>query len=436
MARKEWFFNCTSSSGTAVNTHISRFDVQLDTPSYAGSSVNGALYTALNDNNSYTKARVKNVVCATGYQLANYSGQSKPIRYKVNTGKYYYVGSGEYSGSFGGTPWYFEFNTEPITYNISYDFNGGEINPEYGYDYKIDQNVNGSLQTWLYNPSPNTPIKYDNSQYTPSSGYIRNDYFRVSPPIRKGYRFVGWEISGMDSTTHDFWYGNNPPYSTTATSITITQEQSTYVPARHLRGSSGTVIYKALWEPISYNISYNWNGGSHIHAIGEVVEGANSSQYSRHYNPTTVYYDNSQYTPTIGKRHYVFTVDTPTKPGYKFSGWTITNMDNLTPNTSANKDSYAYLYDTSGHGINTDPYTTQINTPAALEFCKLRKTSGTVTFTANWEFRGNYVYASTTTGNTTTLQWKPVVPFIYDGSTWRETQPFVYTSNGWKSLVN
>ena len=95
----------------------------------------------------------------------------------------------------------------------------------------------------------------------------------------------------------------------------------------------------AIYNPNTYSISYNLDGGS----------------YGENY-PTSATYDTA------------FTVNNPTKNGHTFTGWNITGMDSVTHNF--------------GSSTTTN---TSINGTKATSFKNLRATSGTVTFTAEWE---------------------------------------------------
>lgn len=272
----------------------------------------------------------------------------------------------------------------PIEYSIAYDFDGGAFTyirsgNSSVYNQLSDEGTVGTnyCPTYLYNPLGT--IKYDLSNYSPSANHTHNDYFHLDSPSKLGFIFKGWYITGMDSTAHNFWY-DGQPNTTNSTFFDTSLVANINAPARHLRASTGTVTYRALWDPISYDINYILNGGTLAHEHGWVDDNS-SNPYARQYNPLFVYYDNSQYDPVNAQRHNVFTIDTPTKAGYTFNGWTITGIDN--PASSTSDYSLAYMWDNGKKAITTTTYNTPSNF-AVLEFRKLRKTSGTVTFTANW----------------------------------------------------
>ena len=105
----------------------------------------------------------------------------------------------------------------------------------------------------------------------------------------------------------------------------------------------GRFAFSFTGQKTSYSISYNLNDG---------VQG------SKH--PTSAYYGD------------ILTISNPTKKGYKFAGWTMTNG-----NVSTAK------YGTTNSGVTTEwnPATTKVK---AQYFKNLRDTNGTVTLVANW----------------------------------------------------
>ena len=129
----------------------------------------------------------------------------------------------------------------PITYNISYDLDGGSV----------------------ATPNPDT--------YT-----IETPEFTLNTPTREGYTFAGWTGTGLDAATQ---------------TVTIAQ------------GSTGHRSYTANWEIITYNITYDYG-----------IDGVSAS------NPATYTVE----TPT-------FTLTNPSEPtGCFFLGWTGTGLDAAT----------------------------------------------------------------------------------------------------------
>ncbi len=102
-----------------------------------------------------------------------------------------------------------------------------------------------------------------------SSKYTINYTITLPEPTRNGYEFIGWS-------------GSNG--STPIKNVVIQ------------KGTTGNLNYNANWKPINYNISYNLNGGTLNNKINS-------------YNIETS----------------TFSIGTPTRDGYEFTGWTGSN---------------------------------------------------------------------------------------------------------------
>lgn len=178
------------------------------------------------------------------------------------------------------------------------------------------------------------------SSHPTSASY--DAWFQVSNPTRTGYTFTGWSITGMSSDTHYIGTSSSSYITTTATSYSTTTSQRYFM---NLQVTSGTVYFSANWSAISYSISYTLNGGTHG---------------SSH--------------PTSASLNSWFQVSNPSRDGYLFTGWTITNMNsNIT-----------HYYGTSTSSYNTNTSTSYTTSSSQTYFRSLRSASGTVTFTANW----------------------------------------------------
>ena len=137
-------------------------------------------------------------------------------------------------------------NWQVITYNITYNLNGGSA----------------TLKT-TYN--------------------IETDTFTLPEPTKTGYTFLGW--TGSNGTT---------------------PSKSVSIP----KGSIGDKSYTANWQVINYDITYNLNGGS-----------ATPLQTSYNVESNT------------------FTLPQPTRTGYIFTGWTGTSLSSATKSVSISKGS-------------------------------------------------------------------------------------------------
>ncbi len=204
-------------------------------------------------------------------------------------------------------------NWSPINYTIAYDYNGGRV-----------------------------------SGTNPTSYSINSANISVLNPGRAGYKFNGWEMSYVDfnwtqGTLADVTGSYSSPvtlkagttYVVSGAQIAVYNENDVFIElvdgneytpesnciARLVtsdstdsvtlkvkgtidsvaieQGSMGNISLKAIWGYLTYNITYNYNGG----ALASGVE-----------NPDT-------YTPED-----TFVLNNPTKTGYTFAGWTGTGL--------------------------------------------------------------------------------------------------------------
>ena len=153
--------------------------------------------------------------------------------------------------------------------------------------------VRTDLQLWANWKANQYKITYQlnggtGSQYPTTVTF--GDTFSVTQPIKSGYLFNGWDIKGMDDSTH--FYGS---FTTTKTTLSGTKETS----FKNLNATNGaTVTFTANWSPNSYLIDYDLDGGT----------------FSKT-QPTSPLFDQT------------FSVENPTKPGHTFLWWTISWMD-------------------------------------------------------------------------------------------------------------
>lgn len=213
--------------------------------------------------------------------------------------------------------------------------------------------------TWEIIPTVVTYIisyNYDGGTkgtYAPTTANV-DAYVQISNPTKNGYTFKGWSISGMNPTTAKrCYYGSSTADSNNQSTTLTALSGITAIYFKNLRTSAGTVTFTATWEAIpttiSYNITYNYDGGT---------KGTNA--------PTTASVDS-----------YV-QISHPTKGGYTFKGWNITGMNP----TSSKKCYYGF---SSTDSSNTSTTSTSLSSITATYFKNLRTSTGTVTFTAVWE---------------------------------------------------
>ena len=209
----------------------------------------------------------------------------------------------------------------------------------------------------------NSWIITKNTRYeTPMDGNQTFDYYSwIASPYKEGYTFTGWKVtSGLpESDTPIAYYGLTTSAITTpitSSNQLLTDNSSSdptnrYIFFKNLSATDGgQVTLTAQWEANTYNITYNLDGG--------ILENA---------NPSTGTYDS------------VLTLKSPTKPGYTFTGWTVTSG----------------LGSTAKYGSSSSTVTSSIanNTTLAIGSSAIANTyvknltseaNGNVTLKANW----------------------------------------------------
>lgn len=159
-------------------------------------------------------------------------------------------------------------------------------------------------------------ITGENQTYTVESGD-----FTLPTPTKSGYDFTGWTGTGLSTPTKN---------------ITIKT------------GTTGNKSYTANWTPTSYSLSYNTNGGT--------ISGQKTSYTVE--------------TPT-------FTLVSPSRNGYNFTGWTGTNLSSPTKNVTISSGSmgnrsysanwsvidYSISYNANGGTISGQKTSYNVETP-------------------------------------------------------------------------
>ena len=185
---------------------------------------------------------------------------------------------------------------------------------------------------------------------------------------KTGYQFLGWTIGQEGSGSF----------------MTGVKDFSS-----NIADDDATIQLYANWAPITYNISYNLNGGT-----------------------------NGSSAPISGTFDNTITISNPTRTGYTFTGWTANGLDTSTAYCGLNQwtDSSIKVSETS--------------------FKNLRSTSGTVTIIANWnankytvQYNGNG-----NTGGSTASQ-----TFTYDQTSTLQYNGFTktgYVFIGWNTQAN
>ena len=175
-----------------------------------------------------------------------------------------------------------------ITIGTTYEIKNIKVNE--GYILATDINslkgtINNNTTITLSFKTTSYSISYDlnggnltgqNKNYT-----VESENFTLPTPSKNGYTFTGWTGTGLSSATK---------------TVTIS------------KGSTGNRSYTANWTPTNYSISYNLNGGS--------ISGQKTSYNIESNN---------------------FTLPTPTRNGYTFTGWTGTGLSSATKTVTISK---------------------------------------------------------------------------------------------------
>ncbi len=126
----------------------------------------------------------------------------------------------------------------------------------------------------------------EGSTHNPVSYTVQSDEITLARPERTGYEFTGWTGTGLSGVTEY---------------VTIP------------KGSTGHRSYTANWRALNYTISYDLDGGV-------ISDDANPKDYT--IETTT------------------FILENPTKAGYLFTGWTGTDLTEVTPEVTVRRGSY------------------------------------------------------------------------------------------------
>ena len=109
--------------------------------------------------------------------------------------------------------------------------------------------------TWRAN-TYTISYNYVNATTTPSNptSATYDSWFTVDYPTRRGYTFVGYDISGMTADEHLYGSRKTSYHTTSAPSLRVNGTTNKYF--ENLRSTSGTVTFKAVWEANKYNVTY------------------------------------------------------------------------------------------------------------------------------------------------------------------------------------
>ena len=252
-------------------------------------------------------------------------------------------------------------NTDP-TWSATYTDSGDKYLADsvfYEYTYHVSRYVYA-----VYTPNSYT-VSYDYAGGTKGSknptaftyGVAGGSYDKeISNPTRIGYTFTGWSISNMSTNCTHWWGGSQQGSAASASGV---KAEGGYL---NLRSTSGTVTFTATWSANTYTIKFT-NIVSGITVVKNSGSSSPSSSTVNNNGTITISYGAAGGTYDTG-------IDNPTKTGYTFTGWSISNMS--TDCTHYWGGSERGKVDAAGN-VTTD-----------FGFLNLRSTSGTVTFNAHW----------------------------------------------------
>ena len=199
------------------------------------------------------------------------------------------------------------FNVTDLTYNISYNANGGSGSPSSQtkyYDKLLSLSSLKPIRTGYTFKGWSTSSTATKASYQSGDNYISNSNVTLYAVWEKIQYNISYNANGGSGapSTQSKYHGSTltlrsakptrTGYIFKGWSTSSTATKASYQPGDNYTSNSNVTLY-AVWEKIQYNISYDANGGS----------GAPSDQ--------SKYYD-STITLRSGK---------PTRKGYLFKGW-------------------------------------------------------------------------------------------------------------------
>ena len=295
----------------------------------AKGSIDNRSYKAVWEVNSYTMTFVlgngeENVVKTQAYgtPLSAPEGLTKP--------GYSFAGwNPEVPTTTPATDQTYTAQWEAITYQITYELNGGAV-----------------------------------SEANPTTYTIETEGFTLNNPTRDGYDFLGWEGTGL------------------------TELSATVAVAK---GSTGDRAYTALWKAKSVQITFEWEGGKQVSTLeyGEVLtaptperEGYSFAGWNPEVpttTPATAQTYTAQWEAITYQITYVlnggavseanpttytietdsFTLNNPTRDGYDFLGWESADLVGSNPTVIIAKGStgdrtYTAIWSTESYTISYD----------------------------------------------------------------------------------
>ena len=283
--------NLTSTNGGTITVYAqwkaNNYVITLDGQNATSEGTKSAYYTfdtAKYYSDSEHKAQIESieVPARTGYEFGGYYASPNGAGAQYITAAGAFVNNPHKVAS--DKTLYAKWTAK--TYTVSLDANGGKL-------------AGSSIS--------------DSTEEEATATATFDETFTLHHPVREGYTFAGWTISGMEAeVTHSIG---------THTSTDASADDVVETTFKNLRAEAGTVNFVAKWTANTYTVRYDANGGT-------LAEGTE--------NPYAATFDES------------FSVKAPTRAGYVFMGWKITGMDgahHVIAGTEVTDHTYTYSVD-------------------------------------------------------------------------------------------
>lgn len=185
-------------------------------------------------------------------------------------------------------------------YAIYYNFNGTVTSDDTFTTPQPFTMLGKSVSVDVYVKAQTYTISYDladgqwgtNADHPETYTYSTNVV--VSSPDRSGYEFLGWTGGVLSGDGKTVLSNDEKTYVKNVVNLSID------------RGSTGNRLYTASWDIITYSISYDLYGGT---------------------------FGSTQYYVSYDVESADFNLATPTKKGYTFTGWTLSEDSSSTAST-------------------------------------------------------------------------------------------------------
>lgn len=186
------------------------------------------------------------------------------------------------------------------------DIDATETIEEYGYEKFVKSGSNELYGKWtkpimysiMYNLNGGT---FENGKIT-SIAYDRD--LNIDHPVKIGYKFIGWTITGMDSNEHFYFDDSLNDYVSFKQQ---TLQKVTYNKFINLHANGGTVTFEANWESVAKAITVKVTDVTKYYvgdSKGNPSYGRSYSYNALNYKTMTIYYSLDDPNRGITKGYY------------------------------------------------------------------------------------------------------------------------------------